>query len=198
MGIEHLVPKKATVFGSLLSVTLRMKAGLERTMGFTNDLAYSDTVTHLFDAAYRSLFPTLTHVARVPANTELQRLGVDVVVVLNEADGLRCVTIDEKARRPAWAHYANDITVELISNNDAQTPGWFYTTKADYCACLFHDDAEWAIVHLVPMVALRAWIGQQTATRTLNERRAGDNGTVAFAPLKEIERLGNVRTWQAC
>lgn len=86
---------------------------------FGEDLAFSLGASDEPEWAeyYKRLFPNLAYSAKVDADSPLQRMGIDRVLMLKSS---REIFVDEKKRRDAWP----DVLIELWSDLRRKKRGW--------------------------------------------------------------------------
>jgi hypothetical protein len=85
---------------------------------FHEDLDWSNSpeINAFWMAAYRHAFPTFVGAIVCPPDTDLQRMGIDRLVYLENNVVLR---IDEKTRRKSYP----DLVIETVSCDHPYAPG---------------------------------------------------------------------------
>lgn len=119
---------------------------------FKEKLAWSQQASHeaFWKAVYHKAFPDMVNQMLSVGNTQAQHDGIDRVILLNNGAVLR---IDEKKRAKVY----DDILLEYVSNDQANTPGWIEKAlRIDYLAYAFMPTQT---VYLFPWLLLRrAWL----------------------------------------
>jgi hypothetical protein len=160
---------------------------------FEASLEFSEQASEeaFWDAVYRAAFPNMVSHMSCPGDTESQRLGVDRVILLDNAEILK---IDEKKRRGDWP----DVLLEYLSNDRTGAPGWIEKNlRIDYLAYAFPEARR---CYLIPWPGLRAAWKSNGADWKLKfprvEAQNRDYKTLSVAvPVKVLYRAVNQAMW---
>ena len=158
---------------------------------FRTDRQYAidQSADAMWEALYRASFPTFASMEYVEHDGWAQRAGIDRLVILTSG---RVLTIDEKIRRPKYAH-KNDVFLEyrhIRSSTGRREQGWIAKDLAcDYVAYGWETRPD---VLLLPWHQLRkAWSDHRVAWLEKYPRERPDKGEGfttegACVPIQEL------------
>lgn len=120
-----------------------------------------------------------------PESTKLQHQGIDILLQSKTAT-IKVKTRDKK-------YYLQGILIEIISNKENQTPGWFYTSQADLIAYVWTNQHKTNLMPIGYLIilqhpTLRDWFKEHNEQYPMFQTKSKDNSHIWTTLFKVIPK----------